>query len=234
MPMEVCTSFDKLKPLLDGQPEENTFGVVFIPEVLDVHDVIAVRTSVKWCDATVVVCLKDVLKASHHKILQNAGVDILLSCPPSAPKLDLDSGDIASGFVLKVILAIMPSAVVVQQAKIDLLRVVLMLNRHYTDLFTPIFSETPVGVLSETEQEIREFLVAIKESAEGGELDMAKLSARFKSALQHKYRAEGLFRAVSSDGTTCAKSLSAGENYLHVAARLAEGIICDSVLVKAS
>lgn len=221
--MNICSKFENLKLLLEKHQEsdDTTFSLVFIPAILTVHDVIALRTASKWCDVVIAVCLDDKFKASQQKILQDAGVDILLSCNlANAPKLSLDSGEINSGFILKVILAVMPSAIVVQIAMLDLLKVILQIDDNYNEMFTPIYSETPAHILTESEQKIRQAIVSIKEIILGGERNIEIISSKLSDVLAKNNINLSKLECVDNKGFSCKNTLENQQFFINVLAEI--------------
>jgi hypothetical protein len=231
--MDVCTKFEEIKPLLMAKQEsdDSSFGMVFVGEKLSAHDVIALRTSDKWCDITLAVCLEKKFNEAQHTILQDAGVDILFCCSQGAPQLSLDSGKVDSGLVLKSILAVMPSAVVVQLSDVDLLKVILRLNDNYPELFTVMYSETPAHILTEAEQHIRTVLEATKEIIQGGEKNIPALTGSLQRALQEKNIRLSKSDFVDNQGTSYEKSLEKGNGFFHVSTQIDDIYVQDGIQI---
>ena len=234
--MDICTKFENLRQLLENHQQQNdtTFGLVFIPNTLTADDIIAVRTSDKWCDVTVCVILNKNLTAKQNSLLQNAGVDILLDCPQEAPELPLNSGNINSGFLLKVILLVMPSAVIVQLNELDLLKVLLKINYNYQDLFTFIYSQTPISVLSETQQDIRKNVLLIQKMIKLKEKNITKLIDKFNKSIKQKYSVDNTIEFIDNKGENCKDKLSSGENFMHISLEIDEIKIQDSIQITIS
>jgi hypothetical protein len=232
--MDICTKFEDLKPLLmrGQESEDSTFSVVFIPKNLSAHDVVALRTAAKWCDVVIAVCLDEKFSTNQQKILKGAGVNILFISSQNVPQLSLDSGKVNSGFVLKVILAVVPSAVVVQIANVDLLKVILQINTNYPEMFTPIYSETPVHILSDAEQGVRQTLVAIQEIITGGEKNIKTLTAKLGDVLQQKSIHLNVCDYVDNQGVTCQKIFAKEGGFIHISAKIVGTYIQDGIQIR--
>lgn len=151
-----------------------SIAVVFVTGgALTADDVIAIREAARLCDVAITVSLEKPLPAVFSKIAFEAGADLVYT-HKAKPNLGAGctvrqkgGGDIT--LFLEALLLIMPSAVVVSDENLNILRIVRALEATFNSFFSVIETQTPAAILSQRQQELTATLMFAQDVLDQGE-----------------------------------------------------------------
>lgn len=227
--MQTFTKLSTLQESLTslGNDEYSSFSVVFINESIDVHHVVAIRQAVRWCDVAIVVALNNDVSLESRTVLKNLGVEALLI--PSKDDLDdkemalvVPANSLNATWMLKAILAIMPSMVVSPVAALTSWKILSLFTKQFENLFVLKEVCTPEELLTERRLVVRKSLNTVDNNITK---DAETIAQRHLPSEYNIHLIAGLNNGVvSQNGANQAK-------YKYIACEIAGEIVTDAVIV---
>ena len=156
-----------------GIPDASISVVFVTGGALTADDVVAIREATRLCDVAITVALEKPLPQPFAKIAFEAGADLVYT-HKAKPNLGAGctvrqkgGGDIT--LFLEALLLIMPSAVVVSDENLNVLRIVRALEATFNNFFSIVETTTPAAILSQRQQELTATLMFAQDVLDQGE-----------------------------------------------------------------
>ncbi len=167
--------------------DEGTLALVLVGSPVSPDDVVAVRRAATLCDVAVVAAAEGALAPAETGFLERAGAAFGYVVPARGGPCrvtDPDGADLTA--LTQLVLALMPSAVVVSSVHITLLKAVAALDDTFPNTFTRVVPDTPEHTLGEAQRRLLGSLRVVQGGVSGGERRVAVLEKLLRETLERE------------------------------------------------
>lgn len=184
--MQKFESWSELKSYLADKllsDEETSFA--FVPLLGDIQpsDLVSIRYAKRICDVVIVGQLNKTVVAESY--IKEAGAGVFLPYLEADDSVKVKIDEVDASLLMKLLLKIMPSAVVVSADNFDLYQMVKSVHATYEDFFTLLEPNTPQSLYDTTQLDIQASVNLMQQRINQGVNDLNTLTSGFLNDLKN-------------------------------------------------